>query len=124
EILAGLLHTAERREAGVEAGFFEVELPLAELGGERGDAHVLAVGFHGADGAANGDEDVLVDLTQAGLGAVEIGERLPMPGAVGGQAPGHAEADVEWPGLTVAGRERFERGAGVGLLAVQAERAG
>ncbi len=62
--------------AGVKLGLLELVLLLAELGGEGGDLDALKVGLDGADGAADLELDVLLDLLQADLLAAEAGEAL------------------------------------------------
>ncbi len=107
--------------AGVKLGFFEFVLLLAEFGGEGGDADALEIGLDGADGGADLELDVLLDLLEAGLLAVEGGEALAVAGAVGGLAPGVAEGEVHLPGVALAVEGVAEGILAAAVGAVEAE---
>jgi hypothetical protein len=70
--ILGLEDQAAGGEAGVETGFFQLVLALAQLGGHGGNLHALEVGLDRTHGGADLDHEALLKLLQAGLLAHEV----------------------------------------------------
>lgn len=102
EIFLDFLHAAEGGKSGVEAGFLEIKLILAQFGGELADPETFTVGLDGADGGAHIDHDALLELLEAAFFAAERGDGLGMAGFLFAKAPWHGEGEIDLPRVAVA----------------------